>query len=72
MQKMTHHTLKLSQVLKERWKFSFFNIICFLGPKIQRRQHNKVKSVVGIKFSNATIYKWVKTEQLPDLNQRNE
>ena len=53
--------------------FSFFNIICFKGKKICcSSQHITLKSVVPRTLSNATIYKWVKTQQLLALSQRNE
>ena len=52
-----------------------FQCNLFPGAKKSRvipSQHNELKSVVSRTFSNAAIYKWVKTQQLLALNQRNE
>ena len=73
MQKIIHHSLKQSQVHKVRWKFSFFNTICW-SQKIKSfsSQCIKLKSVVSRKISYATIYKWVKAQKLLALNQKNK
>ena len=74
MQKIIHHTLKLSQVLRKVKDLVFS--IKFVSQsqkfKVVPSQHNKVKFVVGRTFSNAKIYKWIKTQQLLALNLRNE
>ena len=64
---------KKSQVHKVRQKFFQYNLF----PRAKKfnvvtDQHIKLKSVVSRTFSNATVYKWVKTPQLLALSQRNE
>ena len=40
--------------------------------KVVSSQHIKVKSVIGRTFSNASVQKWIKIQQLPALNQGNK
>ena len=68
-----YHLLKESQILRRKIQFFQYN----LSPRAKKfkvvpSQHNKPKSVVSRTFSNATKYKWAKTQQLLALNQRNE
>ena len=72
-EKIIHHSLKQSQVHKVRWKFFQHSLFPIAKKfKVVPSQHIKLKSVVSRTFSKATIYKWVKTQQLLALSQRNE
>ena len=57
MQKMIHHSLKQSQVHKVTWKIYFFNIICFVEPKISKLFQ------INIISWNLLLAKYFKTQQ---------